>query len=480
MRRACRVLLGIAIIIFARVAMTNGQTLEAKISVALHPGTIHIQARFPAETRTVSFINAYGSMLGLAERIEKLQAFAESGQEIGVKQLAPGEYQLASQVRRLEYDVNLHQLPAPAQRSHVSWLTVDHGLLMASDLLPWPVKGATSFSAAEIELDLPAGWKVASNTQTRSANIYYTDAPETALFFVGADLHEETRQAGAQHFSVVLSGAWPFLPKDALKIAKNILEAYARLSAFSLKRPALLMLAPFPDNAGPERWTAETRGGAIVLLLGRNASAKRILAQLAVVLAHEVFHLWVPGSLNLSGDYDWFFEGFTIYQALRMDLRLGLISFEEFMKTVGRVYDSYLRVKNSDDLSLIEASARRWTTSSSPVYDKAMLVAFLYDLRLRSASNCKGSLDDVYRQLFQRRTAGQADGNETIIGILNAQSAQGTFARDYIERPRQLDLKAELVEFGFDVRQTFSGTSIALNSETKAQKKLMRCVAWQK
>ena len=63
--------------------------------------------------------------------------------------------------------------------------------------------------------------------------------------------------------------------------------------------------------------------------------------KLGILLAHELFHLWVPNSLKLAGDYDWFFEGFTIYQALRLDLRLHLISFDDYLDTIARVYDSY-------------------------------------------------------------------------------------------------------------------------------------------
>ena len=106
------------------------------------------------------------------------------------------------------------------------------------------------------------------------------------------------------------------------------------------------------------------------------------MAKLGIVLSHELFHLWVPNSLSLKGDYDWFFEGFTLYQALRTDLRLGLISFDDYLATIAKVYDSYRSSVDADRISLIEASERRWTTSSSLVYEKGMLVAFIYDLML--------------------------------------------------------------------------------------------------
>jgi predicted metalloprotease with PDZ domain len=275
----------------------------------------------------------------------------------------------------------------------------------------------------------------------------------------------------------VLAGDWPILDKDALKIAAQIVQEYSKLTGFDLKRNAVLMLVPFPGDAGPERWTAETRGNAVVLLLGQRGSRRQVLSRLGIVLAHEIFHLWVPNSLKLNGDYDWFFEGFTIYQALRMDLRLHLISFSDYLDTIARVYDSYLSSPDRENLSLIQASERRLTTSSSLVYDKAMLVAFLYDLQLQRNTVCKASFDDLYRQLFQRVTTRQADANETIIGVLKEQLGQQSFAREYIEGVGAINLESVLAPYGISVMQTSSGTKLSANHLDKAQKKLLDCLA---
>jgi predicted metalloprotease with PDZ domain len=185
----------------------------------------------------------------------------------------------------------------------------------------------------------------------------------------------------------------------------------------------------------------------------------------------------VPNSLDLAGDYDWFFEGFTIYQALRMDLRLHLISFDDYLDTIARVYDSYLSSPERDNLSLIEASERRWTTSTSAVYDKAMLVAFLYDLQLRAGSGCKASLTDLYRQLFQRVVTRQADANETIIGVLNAQAGQQSFARQYIESAETINLESMLSPYGIVVSHTSAGSKLSIVHADKAQKKVLNCLA---
>ncbi len=469
------------VLLFAGVANVHGQTLRARISViSVDPGRVKIEAELPDATSALSFRNTYAGVLGLGERIEKLEASRANGESVLVNRLAPGEYQNAEKFARLRYEVNLVELSRPAQMSHVSWLNREHGLLMLMDLLPVPTRSSGGSSSAEVEVDVPAGWTVAANAKKDGAR-FSTDDAENAVFLIGPKVREQTESFGAINFSVISSGKWPFSEKDALKSARQIIEEYSTMTQFALKRNAVLMLVPYPANAGPQSWSAETRGNAVVLLLGRKASGKRVLSRLGVLLSHELFHLWVPNSLNLAGNYDWFFEGFTLYQALRMDLRLGLISFEEYLETIARVYDSFSSSPDRDRLSLIEASERRWTTSSSLVYDKGMLVALMIDLTLRKQNDCRESLDGVYRDLFRSAAAGQVSANGTIIGILNAREGLAGFVKDYIENLGKPELDATFANYGIQVQRGSAGTKLVVARDLDpTQRKLLGCIGYQK
>jgi predicted metalloprotease with PDZ domain len=456
---------------------SQAQTLDVRIDVAATaPARINIKAKFPDPTDVISFPNAYGSFLGLADRVESVEARAVTGQAVALRKLAPGEFQGAEKFSEISYEVNLSGPMPPAQGSHVSWVSREQGLLMLSDLLPRSIKGSGGFVSAQVELQLPAGWTAASNGEKVKPLTYLADEPDKTVFLIGPQLQEKTQRVAEREFSVVLSGDWPIAANEALKTAGKIVKEYSKLTGLNLQRNAVLMLVPFPGEVGPQRWTAETRGNAVVLLLGARASRKQVMSKLGIVLAHELFHLWVPNSLRLAGDYDWFFEGFTIYQALRMDLRLRLISFDDYLDTIARVYDSYLSAPDRDSLSLIQASERRWTTSSSLVYDKAMLVAFLYDLQLRSRTVCKGSFADLYRELLRRAGTGQAEANETIIGILNEQLGEQSFAKQYIEGVGTINLQSVLSRFGISVSQTNSGSKLSAAHADKEQRKLLNCL----
>ena len=464
-------------LIITSPANLNAQTIQARIAItSLTPARLTITAEVPSAIKVLSFRNAYGGVLGWGERIEKLEAIKSSGERVQVRKLAPGEFQTAESVTQFSYDVNVTQPPRPAQMSHVSWLNRDHGLLMLADLLPQLTKESANFSTTMIQLDVPAGWTITANAKNEGVQ-YSTDDPEKTVFLIGPSLHEKSRRIGSTNFSIIASGEWPFSDDEAIRVVSRIMEKYLKVTGYGIKRRAVLMLIPYPGDVGPDRWSAETRDHDVVLLLGRRASREYALLKLGIALSHELFHLWVPESLKLKGDYDWFFEGFTLYQALRMDLRLGLISFDDYLATLARVYDSYLASAERDRLSLVGASERRWTTPSSLVYDQGMLVAFIYDLLLRSRSDCKASLDDVYRQLFRLQSTGHESANETIIKLLSEQRGMESFAEVYVEGADRINLESLLAPYGFQVQRAAPGskaTKLAVNHDlSKLQLKLL-------
>jgi predicted metalloprotease with PDZ domain len=463
----------------AGLSNAEAQTLHARISVvSVAPARFRIDVEFPQATNVLSFRNAYGGVLGLGERIEMVEAIKANGESIRAQQLAPGEFQTAEAFAGFRYDVNVAEPSRPAQMSHVSWVNRENGLLMLADLLP--AIGNGSLSTALISVDAPAGWAVSANVK-REGLQFSTEDPDNTVFLIGPAVQEKSHKLGANNLSIITSGKWPISDKDASKIAGKLIEEYSGITGVNLKRKAVLMLLPFPGEAGPESWTAETRGNDVVLLLGRKATGKRVLSRLGIVLSHELFHLWVPNSLKFAGDYDWFFEGFTLYQALRMDLRLGLISFDDYLATIARVYDSYSSSVNYDRLSLITASERRWTTASSLVYEQGMLVAFLYDLSLRSLSDCRASLDDVYRGLFRLPATGHGNANEIIIKLLSEPPGLESFSKSYVENAGKIELDSAVSMYGIQVERGSTGTRLAVGRElSKGQRKLLDCIGYRR
>jgi hypothetical protein len=435
----------------------------------LNPGELKIEAEKFPPSHTWSFRNAYANALGVAERVHEFKAFEDLFQILEVNRIAVGEYRSKLAANKIAYSVKL-STPISTGWSHVSWLAEDRGYLMLADLVPMDLE---KFS---IRFDLPAGWTVESSIAPDANGQFKVSDPVKAVFFVGRSLRKVSANLDGGVFDVVLSGKWSFKDSEAVKAATRVMQKYVAITRFKLVGKSMIMISPPPIQPKKNEWWAETRGSTAALLIDPRGDALR--GQLNVILAHELLHLWVPNSLKLAGDYDWFFEGFTLYMALRMALELDVIKFKEFLNTLGRAYDTYL--SQPDDSSLIEASERRWTTGGSQVYVKGMLVAFLYDLLVRKDSSGKTTLEDRYRELFSTSVAEQEQGNEVIIRVLGSSPAMVEFTRSYIERARKVELERVLPAYGLQLDASGKGSQLGVSRELSVeQRQLLRSLGYR-
>lgn len=430
-------------------------------------GDVEIEVQTSDALSLWSFRNAYGGSLGLGDRIKK---FAAS--DTTIRKVASGEFQSDRKVSKFIYSVDLRS-PEPGNMSHVSWLTAETGVLMLADLLPLNVIA----SDISLEIKLPDRWQ-ADSVFTTDGSKYVIRNPQTAVFLLGPGLNRSSKEVDGMRLDLTVSANWQFGSAKVLSTAVRILEKYAELTGHRLKDRSAILIAPIPVASSASQWKAETRGSTVILLLDPAAKFSNWNAQLAVILAHELFHLWVPNSLLLKGDYDWFFEGFTLYQALLISLELKLIKFREYLETLARVYDSYLSY--SDDLSLLEASERRWTSGGTLVYDKGMLLAFMYDLLIRSQSEGRSKISGLYTKLFETHADKPADGNAVIIELLNASAEGRKLSESFIEHPKVLDLASFLSKFGFHLNTVGNRSRIVIQADlSKEQKRLMRSLAYK-
>jgi hypothetical protein len=431
-----------------------------------NPGQIKVDAELSTPVRSWSFRNAYAGVLGIAERIEDFRA-----RDAEVRKAAVGEYRSERESTRISYTVRLPK-PTLADVSHVTWLADDRGVLMLADLIPIDIH---NFSAA---FDLPEGWAVESSSPRDANGQYAVAQPEKAVFCVGKSLKKSSTTVQGMPLDVVLSGKWRFKERDASERATKVMERYLALTGFRLRDKSVIVIAPLPIKDSNTSWKAETRGSTVVLLINPDAGFKFWKSQLTVIFTHEMLHLWVPNSLNLEGDYDWFFEGFTLYTALRTALDLRVIDFKEYLATLGRVYDNYRA--HPDTLSLIEESERRWASSGSQIYLKGMLVAFLYDLMIRKESGGQRTLANSYRDLFSGRLTDGADGNEAIIGVLGSTPVSRSFLKAYVEDSTAVDLNKVLSAYGMSVLFTGNGSQLRVDGDlNQDQKQLLRSLGHQ-
>ena len=432
----------------------NAVQAHVKVSVAAN-GEITVHAVSSTPLRSWSFRNAYAGVLGIAERIAQFRAE-------GARKLAAGEFGSEVAAKEIDYVVRLPG-PSPASVAHVSWLGEDHGFLMLADLLP------QEFATVSVEFTLPSGWTVNAATNPEAVA-----EPADAVFFVGRSV----RKTSQKELDCFVTGNWPFKDSVAAKAATKVVEKYLALTGYRLPAKPVVMIAPLPVYTSLTKWRAETRGSTVLLLLDPQAQISNWKGQLEIIFTHEALHLWVPNALHLQGDYDWFFEGFTLYTALLTALDLKAINFKEYLDTLARVYDSYLSY--ADEVSLIDASERRWTSGTNVVYDKGMLVAFLYDLSIRKQSGGRTRLVDRYRELFGQPAAERADGNEVIIRLLSSTPATAELTRTYILGRGKLELESVLASYGFLLDTSGQSSRLSISKQVdEGQKRLLKSLGYR-
>ena len=456
-------------------AVVCAQNNKALINItSLQPAKVQISLEVDSPRVEWSFRNTYGSVVGLSERIENVSAL-NGMKPVTVERLAPGVYRAQERVSRITYEVSLAELKRLAHMSHVSWLTPDRGLLMLADLLPELSLGKSE--PVQVKLKLPKSWSAVAGVKETGGN-YVVPVVDRGVFLLGSSLRVLTGRITGQNFRLAITGNWPLKDDELRKTAVRVVEEYVRLVRQPFAEDSVLMLSEL--EGGPGVWTAETRGNSIVLLLSTNEPGRRLRGRLGIILAHEALHLWVPNALDLQGDYDWFFEGFTLYQALLSSQRLKLIDFDEYLRTLARVYDSYQRAPQRDDWSLLDLSERRWTTPSSLLYDKGMLIAMIYDLRVREMTKGKSSLSSLYPDLFRSAVAKRADANEVIIALLERPALMSDFAATYIRNSQPIDLPKILSNYGISVdRSTSTVRFVVKKPLTQQQKIILRSLGYR-
>lgn len=442
--------------------------LTATISVVPDTGYVNVEVS-GAPGPKWSFRDSYAGVLGLANRVEDFRALDETGAEISIRRLAPGQFVSTKAAWRISYRVKLSP-PFSSDAARVSWLTGERGLLLAADLLP--VLTGNTDGPASLRVDPPRGWSATSNEAEGNQVTIPVSEIDRIVIATGRSLRMSRARVAGMLLEFVTDGEWAFADGDVTEMTSKILKEYREKFGLMPAKKGTLVVFPFPGPGGASQWTAETRCATVTILLGKQPSRVGGLAQLSTPLTHELFHLWVPNALALEGDYGWFYEGFTVYEAARTAVDLGLLTFPEFLNAIARAFDGIAAQSNS--VSLIAASSRRWTTGQSAVYSKSMVIAFLFDLRMRQRG--RKSLDEAYRRLFDKRgPADGSDGNNAAASALGLDAAATEFVRQFIQTPVSIDLSAELAPFGFNVETFGLRTRISVSDKlNKGQRDLLR------
>lgn len=411
---------------------SNAQDLEVNIKFdAAKPEIVSIEGKRKAVTkptsRNLSFLTSIAGQEISGERISNLKLFDSKGAVVPYKRFMPGEYVAAADFVGWNYQVDITPPKDQKLMAHVSWMTKSTGILMLNDLLPQFARNENIISA-NIGFDISfrdpgfSLWPIYTAVKKTGENTFITPKIDKATFYIGswdgmAPLDPLFRKTPV---SMYFLDVFQFDHNDALNMAVEIYQDCQTYLGNALQ-PVTIGLVRFSDKATLDTWDAETRGRNITILTSDTSFKSQALQQLHEQLRHEIFHLWIPNGVNLSGNYDWFYEGFALYQSLKTGVALNRLRFDDYLDTLSRAYDVDKRL--AQKLSLIDISKNRWAgDNNTRVYARGMLVAFLCDLALLEKSKGKRSVADILRKLYEthRPPAAETDGNAVVLSLLRS------------------------------------------------------------
>lgn len=429
-----------ALLILQFLNNSYGQNVTATVTVpGVTPSRVNVTCEYESPTRNLWFLKDFGKFDALGDRISDVSG-SDGDRSVMISRLIPGEYAAASDVRKWSYKIDLSPFKDPSAAAHISWMGAEGGVLMLDDVLPQGRAG----SLTNVEFVLPAGWTIHTTEPARGTNRFDVRDREKAVFAIGKDFRISKLTKG----DLVTRGQWLFSDEEAVSIANEIFAAYEKSFGGDPAGSFQLNVIKFPGGAIPGEWEADTRGNTVTILSSDMPFRTQALQRLHEQLRHEIFHLWIPNGVRLTGSYDWFYEGFALYLSLKNGVLLNRIRFEDFLDTLSRAY--MIDSSQNPRLSLIDASRARWTGGNATVYARGMLAAFLCDIALLKNSKGRSDASGLVKEVFEkyRSTATAIDGNDAVTSAMVAHKELVPIVENYVRGNAVINWSADLAAAG--------------------------------
>jgi hypothetical protein len=440
-----------------------GQNPDVTISIrSVSPPIAEIRGSFAQSSIQKNFSIDSDSVgtSNLAERVSDIRLEDNQGKPVAFKQFIPGEYVAEREYSGWSYRLDLTPQKRAGMNAHVSWIGNSDGLLFLDDLLP--LQASKECAKTRIEIHVPDGWKVFGNEDATAGcsakSVYYLSK------------RSRTVKIGAQTpADLIISGDWKFSEQQAAGFVNEIYSKYKELFGSAPPSKSHVYIIPFPTTVSPGNWEADTRGGTVTILSSDMPFQTQSVQRLHEQLRHEIFHLWMPNAVHLKGNYDWFYEGFALYESLKLGVDLNRLRFDDMLDTLSRAmtFDAAF----ADSRSLIAASKARVTGEDTRLYARGMLIAFLTDLKMISRTHGKEDVTDLLRTIYNKYkdAKNESDGNQAVLAAISDDEI-----RRYVENGGPINWDAIMNSAG--IEKADEKGSISLRSVSKpngSQKKFL-------
>ncbi len=164
--------------------------------------------------------------------------------------------------------------------------------------------------------------------------------------------------------------------------------------------------------------------------------------QLNRIVAHELFHDWLPNKIEVVQDkkfsgirFEWLTEGFTDYFARKILTEAGLMSAERFVETINQdllsIADNPHRAKTYDELAALSKAGKYDSAAKKLAYFRGAVIALEWEAQIKKAGK-KKNLSGFIRELF--RAAQKTDGKISEQDFYDLAAAYGIDAKADFEK----------------------------------------------
>lgn len=450
------------------------QNVNATITLDAKAATLSIRGKDNNLSKNLSFLKSGIGAADLADRISNLELTDQHGKPVSYKRFSAGEYVADAVFSGWSYGVSILSPMNPRASAHVSWLTDDTGILMLDDLLPQPPKSVGQRTAT-IAIEVPAGWRIVTSEKMISASgMYEVSDIQKAVFLIGTDIRETKINIGNSVLNIADSGQWLFTDAELSGVVQEIFKEFKSLFGSGPEGNLHILLVPFPrKNIQTGTWEAETRGRTVSIVSADMPFKTQSLQRLHEQMRHEIFHLWLPNGVNLSGNYDWFYEGFALYQALKTGVELNQIRFDDFLDTLSRAHN--IDTMQIRPMSLTDASQNRASGDDTQIYARGLLVAFLCDLSLLQSSKGKRKVADIFRRLYtsHRPPNPASDANKAVLEVFASYPELASVVGGYVKGSQKVDWQVLLESAGIENEPGSLRTNLRVKTKLNGRQKAL-------
>jgi predicted metalloprotease with PDZ domain len=283
------------------------------------------------------------------------------------------------------------------------------------------VEGRTS-EAHQIELKIPAEWKIASSLPKSGNTLSATDFDELAdsPFIASPALQSLMYHAGGKAFHLHFNGICRPDRERLLKDFKAFTDCQINFWGDFPYEDYHFLFQVLPNKY--YHGVEHKRCTVIALGPGYALNSGTTYEDLLGVSSHELFHVWNVKTIRPAEmlPYDFtrenysssgfVYEGFTTYYGDKMLLASGVFSIEQYFQTLEERLTRHFHNYGRFNLSVAASSTDTWLDGYVPgapyrktsIYDEGCLVAFMLDVMTLKATANNKSLRDVCRQLYER------------------------------------------------------------------------------